>query len=191
LKTNNKINALTDDELLVQLVESHDIQYLGILFKRFIPKVYGTCLKYLSNAEQAQDAVMDIYQTVQAKFFDQDIQNFGAWLYVVSRNHCLQQLRKHKTENFVNFDEALMENMQFEHLLDTEVDDEKIEALNFCMQTLAIEQKQSIQLFYYDEKSYADIVELTGFALNKVKSYIQNAKRNLLLCVNKRLQETN
>lgn len=191
MKTNNKINALTDDELLLQLVESRDIQYLGILFKRFIPKVYGTCLKYLSNTEQAQDAVMDIYQTVQAKFFDQDIQNFSAWLYVVSRNHCLLQLRKHKTENFVNFDEALMENMQFEHLLDTEVDDAKIEALNFCMQTLGVEQKQSIQLFYYDEKSYADIVELTGFALNKVKSYIQNAKRNLLLCVNKRLKETN
>ncbi len=191
MKTNNKINALTDDELLLQLVESRDIQYLGILFKRFIPKVYGTCLKYLSNTEQAQDAVMDIYQTVQAKFFDQDIQNFSAWLYVVSRNHCLLQLRKHKTENFVNFDEALMENMQFEHLLDTEVDDAKIEALNFCMQTLGVEQKQSIQLFYYDEKSYADIVEFTGFALNKVKSYIQNAKRNLLLCVNKRLKETN
>lgn len=182
---------MTDDELLLQLVESRDIQYLGILFKRFIPKVYGTCLKYLSNTEQAQDAVMDIYQTVQAKFFDQDIQNFSAWLYVVSRNHCLLQLRKHKTENFVNFDEALMENMQFEHLLDTEVDDAKIEALNFCMQTLGVEQKKSIQLFYYDEKSYADIVELTGFALNKVKSYIQNAKRNLLLCVNKRLKETN
>lgn len=191
MKTNNKINALTDDELLLQLVESRDIQYLGVLFKRFIPKVYGTCLKYLSNTEQAQDAVMDIYQTVQAKFFDQDIQNFSAWLYVVSRNHCLLQLRKHKTENFVNFDEALMENMQFEHLLDTEVDDAKIEALNFCMQTLGVEQKQSIQLFYYDEKSYADIVEFTGFALNKVKSYIQNAKRNLLLCVNKRLKETN
>ena len=191
MKTNNNISDLTDDELLLQLVESRDIQYLGILFKRFIPKVYGTCLKYLSNTEQAQDAVMDIYQTVQAKFFDQDIQNFSAWLYVVSRNHCLLQLRKHKTENFVNFDEALMENMQFEHLLDTEVDDEKIEALNFCMQTLGVEQKQSIQLFYYDEKSYADIVELTGFALNKVKSYIQNAKRNLLLCVNKRLKETN
>ena len=191
MKTNNKINALTDDELLLQLVESRDIQYLGVLFKRFIPKVYGTCLKYLSNTEQAQDAVMDIYQTVQAKFFDQDIQNFSAWLYVVSRNHCLLQLRKHKTENFVNFDEALMENMQFEHLLDTEVDDEKIEALNFCMQTLGVEQKQSIQLFYYDEKSYADIVEFTGYALNKVKSYIQNAKRNLLLCVNKRLKETN
>ena len=191
MKTNNKISALTDDELLLQLVESRDIQYLGILFKRFIPKVYGTCLKYLSNTEQAQDAVMDIYQTVQAKFFDQDIQNFSAWLYVVSRNHCLLQLRKHKTENFVNFDEALMENMQFEHLLDTEVDDAKIEALNFCMQTLGVEQKQSIQLFYYDEKSYADIVEFTGFALNKVKSYIQNAKRNLLLCVNKRLKETN
>lgn len=191
MKTNNKINALTDNELLLQLVESRNIQYLGVLFKRFIPKVYGTCLKYLSNTEQAQDAVMDIYQTVQAKFFDQDIQNFSAWLYVVSRNHCLLQLRKHKTENFVNFDEALMENMQFEHLLDTEVDDAKIEALNFCMQTLGVEQKQSIQLFYYDEKSYADIVEFTGFALNKVKSYIQNAKRNLLLCVNKRLKETN
>ncbi|MFA7156045.1 MAG: sigma-70 family RNA polymerase sigma factor, partial [Proteiniphilum sp.] len=38
------------------------------------------------------------------------------------------------------------------------------------------------------DKSYADIVTLTGFTLDKVKSYIQNGKRNLKNCVRRILE---
>ena len=39
--------------------------------------------------------------------------------------------------------------------------------------------------FFMEEMSYADIVEQTGFTLNNVKSYIQNGKRNLKICIKK------
>jgi RNA polymerase sigma-70 factor (ECF subfamily) len=38
-------------------------------------------------------------------------------------------------------------------------------------------------LFYLQEKCYKEITGLTGFDLNKVKSYIQNGKRNLKICM--------
>jgi RNA polymerase sigma-70 factor (ECF subfamily) len=44
-------------------------------------------------------------------------------------------------------------------------------------------QKQSVDLFYLKEKCYKEIAELTGFTLNEVKSYIQNGKRNLKICL--------
>jgi len=45
------------------------------------------------------------------------------------------------------------------------------------------EQKKSIELFYFQKKSYQEIVDETGFELKKVKSYIQNGKRNLKICI--------
>ena len=42
-------------------------------------------------------------------------------------------------------------------------------------------QKRCIELFYYRKMSYLQIVEVTGYSINEVKSYIQNGKRNLKL----------
>jgi RNA polymerase sigma-70 factor (ECF subfamily) len=76
-----------------------------------------------------------------------------------------------------------MESDEFEHLLDTDEDIEKDKALNYCLDTLSGEQKACVMHFFFDDWSYADIVEKTGYALTKVKSYIQNGKRNLKLCM--------
>ena len=81
-----------------------------------------------------------------------------------------------------------MESDEFEHLIDINEDKEKEDALNYCLDTLAEEQRLCIIRFYFDDFSYADIVEKTGFELSKVKSYIQNGKRNLKICILKKLK---
>ena len=58
-------------------------------------------------------------------------------------------------------------------------------ALELCLNKLTPAQKQSISLFYLKEKCYKEISGLTGFSLNEVKSYIQNGKRNLKICLEK------
>jgi DNA-directed RNA polymerase specialized sigma24 family protein len=63
--------------------------------------------------------------------------------------------------------------------------DHQLNSLGKCMQSLVSEQRVSIQLFYVEEKCYRDICNETGFDFNKVKSYIQNGKRNLKICMDK------
>ena len=58
--------------------------------------VYGLCLKYLQRIEDAKDAVSNIYEELNAKIRNYRIENFKAWLYSVTANHCLQILRKEK-----------------------------------------------------------------------------------------------
>ena len=53
------------------------------------------------------------------------------------------------------------------------------------MELLNPEQKQTVELFYLQEKSYKEIVDQTGFSMNDVKSYIQNGKRNLKIMLSK------
>ena len=163
--------------------------FFGELYRRYIPMVYGLCLKYLGNGSDAQDAVMDLFEEVSQKMKRYEIQNFHTWLYSVAKNHCLQRLRKDNKALFVQFDEAVMENGSFFTLLDRDhPDDEEASALAVCMNELGEEQRISIELFYYQDKSYADIVSLTGFTLDKVKSYIQNGKRNLKNCIKRILE---
>ena len=188
LKNKQKISDFTDEELLRMYSENGDMTFFSELYKRYIPKVYGLCLKYLANVDNAKDAVMDIFQLLSKKINAYEIKNFNTWLFSVSKNHCLQIIRKEKQTIFVNIDDIAMENDDFFTLIDKEQSEEEISALEYCMQTLTIEQQKSVKLFYYENLSYADIVEQTGYILSKVKSYIQNGKRNLKSCIIKVLK---
>jgi len=160
---------------------------LGQLYLRYIPLVYGLCLKYLKKTEDAEDAVNNIYEELTVKIHKYKIENFKTWLYSVAKNHCLQVLRKCQNLIFEEIDERFMDFDEFEHLIDADDDKEKEKALNYCLGTLPEEQRQCIVQFFFDDFSYADIVEKTGYTLNKVKSYIQNGKRNLKICILKKL----
>jgi len=173
----------SDDELLKQFVETSNQELLGQLYSRYVALVYGLCLKYLQQTEEAEDAVMGIYEELVRKIQNYRIENFKTWIYSVAKNHCLQILRKEKNKIFEEIDVRIMESDEFEYLIDVNDDKEKEDALNYCLDTLSEEQRQCIIHFYYEDCSYADIADKTGFVLNKVKSYIQNGKRNLKICI--------
>ena len=173
----------SDDELLKQFILTSDQELLGQLYSRYVSLVYGLCLKYLQQIEDAEDAVANIYEELTQKLQNYQIQNFKTWLYSVTKNHCLQILRKEKHTIIEEIDLQNMESDNFEHLIEVNEDKEKEDALNYCLDALSGEQRQCIIHFYYEDLSYADIVDKTGFVLSKVKSYIQNGKRNLKNCI--------
>lgn len=183
MKIRQTYTNLSDEDLLKRFTESSDQEVLGQLYTRYIPLVYGLCLKYLQQQEDAEDAVMQIYEELSQKILNYEICNFRTWLYSVAKNHCLQILRKSQPLLFEEISEKIVETEHFEHLIDTSESIEKESALNYCLKTLPEEQKRCIVHFFFEECSYADVVDLTGFAMNKVKSYIQNGKRNLKICM--------
>lgn len=188
MKNRHDITVLSNEELFALSRKEEQPVCFGELYRRYIPMVYGLCLKYLGNENDAQDAVMDLFEEVSQKIKQYDIQNFHTWLYSVAKNHCLLRLRKVKQSFFVNIDDTIMENGDFFTLLDKEKSSEEESALMLCMNELGVEQRKSIEYFYYENKSYADIVSITGYTLEKVKSYIQNGKRNLKNCITRVLK---
>ena len=182
-KRPKNIQDADDAKLLKLYRESGDLLVLGQLFEQQMPLIYGVCLKYLKDEELAKDAVMGIFEELVSKAKQHDIKQFRSWLYVLSRNHCLMQLRSGKKMEMVNLDDF----MEFTPVLhpDTENREAALKALELCMEKLPVNQKQSINLFYFNEKCYKEIADATGFSLNDVKSYIQNEKRNLKICLEK------
>jgi DNA-directed RNA polymerase specialized sigma24 family protein len=63
--------------------------------------------------------------------------------------------------------------------------------LQFCLGTLPQDQRKTIELFYLEGKCYNEIAELTGLEWNKVRSYIQNGRRNLKICMEERALKQN
>lgn len=185
----NKKKEYTDEELLSIFKDTGKAEYFHQLYERYIPLIYGLSLKYLQNTEEAQDAVIEIYENLSPKIQGYDIKTFRSWLYSVVKNHCFHILKENKKEIIVNFDSQLMESDSVLDLFNENNNEEKENALNMCMGELPEPQRISVEKFFYENKSYAEIVDETGFHLKSVKSYIQNGKRNLKICIEKNLKE--
>ena len=177
---------MDDPELLRRYIDTGLMEYFGELYSRYIPLVYGLCLKYLRSTELAEDAVMQIFEELAPKVGRFEIREFRTWVYSVARNHCLQQLRKHNPEvSLDNFGTVFMESDTVVHPLSKQEDEGRLAILEKCLEQLPEPQRKSIRMFFYEEKSYVDIVDATDYHLKSVKSYIQNGKRNLKICMEK------
>lgn len=180
------ISKLSDEELLANYTKSGNTEYFGELYNRYIPLLYGLCLKYLQDEDRAQEAVMQLFEDLLPKLAHYEITAFKPWLYKVAKNHCLQLLRKGNKEILLDYDINVMESDEFLHLLyEEESTEEQLQALHRCLKKLPDDQRVSITYFFLQEMSYADVAQQTGFTLNNVKSFIQNGKRNLKNCIQK------
>ena len=182
-----KLSNKTEELLIAEFTSSGDLDLLGELYSRYMHLVYGVCLKYLKDREEASDAVMQIFEKLITDLPKQKIENFRSWLHVVTKNYCLMHLRsqKSKNEKFKEWsDESIvfMENSSLLHPLDEDVKDHD-KNLEECIENLKVEQRECIRQFYYENRCYKEIATLMDLDENKVKSHLQNAKRNLKICL--------
>jgi RNA polymerase sigma-70 factor (ECF subfamily) len=189
IKNNARIKEQNDAELIAQYKQSGNLEVLGTLYNRYMHLVFGVCLNYLKEEELSKDAVMQIFEELVLKVRVHEIQNFKSWLHVLARNHCLMALRKTSKNNVVSLDDAFVENREFVHLDIDDTKEKQLTVMEKCMETLPEEQRISVDLFYLQEKCYKEVAEITGFEMLKVKSYIQNGKRNLKICIEKNSSE--
>ena len=172
---------LTDNELVKQYKATADKQLVGELYKRYTHLVLGMCIFYFKDKDVAKDIVLQIFEKLFEELKKREVENFKGWLTFVVRNYCISELRKMQAQ--LNRDleyqyEVKMQSVEVDKE-EAEEEEQKLEQLEKALETLNPFQKKCIELFYLKNMSYIQIVELTGYSVNEVKSYIQNGKRNL------------
>ncbi len=175
----------SDLELIDRYKNSGYTGYAGELFQRYSHLVLGVCMKYLKNEEESRDAVMNIFEKLLLDLKKHKIDSFRPWIHVVARNYCLMYLRANKKIDlkFEDTESEFMEIAYHMHPVEERDSEESFSKLDGCLEKLAEEQKKCVHLFYIDEKCYKEVAAITGYEMNKVKSYIQNGKRNLKNCM--------
>ncbi|PPL00910.1 RNA polymerase sigma factor [Parapedobacter indicus] len=180
-----------EQHLLAEYRKTGDLQLLGKLYEPYMPLIYGLCLKYYKDEAKSEDAVMQIFESLISKLRVHEVNNFKSWLYTLARNHCLMELRKANRVTTVDIEEHVVESDVFLHQQDEgeQIPEERLVLMESCLETLSDEQRRCITLFYMEQKCYKDVAEQTGYDLGQVKSYIQNGKRNLKICMEKSRDE--
>jgi RNA polymerase sigma-70 factor (ECF subfamily) len=188
-RSDKNSNIKADEELLNEFRSGGNLEVLGELYSRYIHLVYGVCLKYFKNREESKDGVMQIFEKLIAEIPRHNIGHFKSWLHVVTRNYCLMQLRSDKSEKekfreWINDPAVFMETVTDMHPLDNDEDSGLMDkALEDCIERLNADQKNCIRQFYFENRCYSEIAVNLALDVKKVKSNLQNGKRNLKICL--------
>lgn len=181
------IKNLSDLEVVQQISTNREAA-MGEIYRRYAALVMGLCLKYMKQSDEAEDQMIQIFEKLEGKLAKHEVKHFKSWLYTVSRNACLMELRKKK-----HF------KVEASKVLDHTIDDsdEKMQALinkelqldelESALPLLKDDQRKAVELFYLKNKCYNEISTMMKVDVKKVKSLIQNGKRNLKLKLEKRL----
>ena len=185
IKNTAKINEQDDSSLIAAYKQNGDLEVLGRLYNKYMHLVFGVCFNYFKDEELSKDAVMQIFEELVVKLKVHEVQNFKSWLHVLTRNHCLMALRKSAKNPTITLEDNFVENGDFVHLDIEDAKETQLTVMEKCMETLSEEQRKSVDLFYLQEKCYKEVADITGYEKLKVKSNIQNGKRNLKICIEK------
>lgn len=175
--------TMSDDELLSRYKATGELTVLGELFNRHSEMVYYVCLRYFKDSERSKDAVMQLFEELIQKVNKQEIKDFPKWLYVVSKNHCLMALRSNKQQFIVPVDDFVEFAANLHQEENYAEKEERLSLLESCIEKLPAKQRITVDLFFLQEKCYKEVAEVSGYNLNEVKSFIQNGKRNLKICM--------
>jgi RNA polymerase sigma-70 factor (ECF subfamily) len=132
---------------------------------------------------------MHIFEELIGKLKKHEVDNFKSWLYQVAKNHCLMELRTPRNLKTIELPESLMQNDENVHLDGVLEKEDNFQRLEYCLTTLSDDQRKAVQLFYIEGKCYNEIVEQMGQEWGQVRSFIQNGRRNLKICMEKKESE--
>jgi RNA polymerase sigma-70 factor (ECF subfamily) len=185
LLSSKRIDA-ADNSLTEEYRKKGDKALIGELFNRYSGFVLAICMKYVHEKDLAEELTVEIFESLFHNLKIHKVEFFKTWLYSVSRNHCLLHLRNNKTYRKHSYSYGKEQNT----FVDSEEDmypseeitkNEEICSVEESLSMLKPEQKLCVELFYLQGKTYTEISSSSGYELKKVKSYIQNGKRNIKL----------
>ncbi len=175
LSKRRKYRKMSDEDLILHYKDRTDNSILGELYSRYAHLVLGVALKYTKNKIDAEDICMIVFEKLPPRIIKTEIKNFKSWLYVVTKNEVFMSLRKKKIR--LNNEEIEIEDENNSNEIYAK--EEKLNLLEQLVQTLKEDQRKCIELFYIEQKSYIEIASILSLDIKKIKSAIQNGKRNL------------
>lgn len=183
------VELLNEQKFINQLIAGKQAAFSRLL-DDYQQKVFGTCISFIPNKEDAEDVSQEVFIAV-FKSIHQFKKNskLSTWIYKIATNKCLEFIRKKKAKKRFFFMQTLFGNeipvdktsyfTEVNHpgiLLENQ---EKSALIFKAIDTLTESQRIIFTLAKIDEKSYQEIVEITGKSLSSVESILFRAKKAL------------
>lgn len=193
------LTTWTDLDLVRAFQKSGQEVYFNQLFERYYPLVYAKCLGLTTQREDSKDLTLVVFTKAYGLLPRQRLEKFDHWLFTLTQRECLNflrlsskaaKVRRRWWEYTQTVEDTFLENEAFRRVY-YEEELTKDQLYQEGLQQLPEAQQLCLQLFTNELKTYQEIADQTQLPLNKVKSHLQNARRQLKIWVSKKIKAPN
>ncbi len=172
----------TNDILLLQRVEKGDRDAFRALYHRYANAVYSVALRVTRDPELAEEVVQDVFMKLWHKhhLYDATRGRFGTWLLSITRFAAIDRLR-YENRRFRAADEEKTVPSRVEvHTAQADHDLWELgQHLRMLVERLPKEQRQVVELAYFQGFTHRELAEYLGIPLGTVKSRLRLALTKL------------
>lgn len=171
----------SDEELVRLFVLTQKNSFFEELYERYADKVYRKCLTLVKDSARAEDFTHDIFLKLIFKLgsFKEEAR-FSTWLYSITYNYCMDQLRVNKKRGETNLEEELEiadEDVDVSVLIEERDTDAK--RLHRAIDHLSTEERSILMMKYLDDLSIRDIASVFRITESAVKMRLLRSRESL------------
>ena len=182
----------TEDLYYIEAVRNGNLQAFSVLVEKYQKLVYTLALKLLKKPEDAEEMAQDTFVKAYQKLDTYEVKSkFSTWLYSITYNACISELRKHRIE-FKSLEEQHISDQDELKINDyyREVKKEDQEKyLNLALEKLPEDDQVLVTLYYYESQSMDEISVITGLTVSNIKVKIHRARKKMYEFLHEMLKE--
>ncbi|UCH94330.1 MAG: sigma-70 family RNA polymerase sigma factor [Candidatus Aminicenantes bacterium] len=167
------------------------------IIDKYYQKIYKLCLFYLNNKEEAEEILQEIFIKVMKKGSAfKGKSGIYTWIYRIAVNTLINYINRKKIVEFISFEsvknfgepgddaDSSLHGMDPAVKLEKhEIEKQKIEKLEECIQRLSHREKTAFYFFHYDRLKQSEIAGIMKTSVSAVESLVHKAVKKLKTCV--------
>ena len=169
----------SEDTVLMQRIARQEQAALSLLYDRYARMMYSLAYKILGTAEEAEEVVLDVFSQVwrTAERYDSQRSRTDSWLFLLTRSRALDRIRRRQRKAKVIEAATIATKVSLttsgitpeEALMITD----RHQQVKLALAQIPPEQRQIIELAYYQGLSQSQIAKQTGISLGTVKTRVR------------------
>src|SRR5213594_1770106 len=172
-----------EDDIRERLDARQYREAFELVVDRFQNKVFRLAISMVRDEALAQDLAQDIFLKIwKALPGYNGTASLSTWIYTISRNTCLTELKRRAARRTVSLSEPAVE-ASLDSIPALQTSDPEAGAemdVQAMPNQLPEKYRQVVTLFYLEQKSYEEVGALLGIPLGTVKTFLYRAKKELL-----------
>ena len=170
-----RLTQLSDTSLAINL-QSGDMKALSDLIDRYQESLLRYT-NYLGVIENDEDVVQETFIKVYTNIRDYNPERkFSSWIYRIAHNTAVTHLRKNRFT--IPWEEYLDSFVKVEPIDNIDIDFKKSQ-VEKCLASLPVHYRAPLALYYLEDKSYAEIMDILRLPMGTVSARINRAKKQM------------
>lgn len=177
-----------DDIYYIEKVLNGQTNNFSFIVEKYKDIVFSIALKVLRNREDAEEMAQESFiKAYKSLHTFKGNAKFSTWLYRITYNSCISEVRKKKLK-FVSTDDVQISEDVEEMNFDGIPEENRSKYVKAALEKLPEDEYTLILLFYFEEKSIEEICGITGFSESNAKVKLFRARKKLYSILNEMLK---